>query len=484
MRRIVLTLVWVVVALSAISASSAASLDSYISKPNRATTKCDDATFIRRTYLLLTGELPKRNDVEAFLSDGSSKKRAELVDRLLEYDGHIRYMQMRWGDILRIKSEFPSNLWPNGVQAYNQWVYRHLLNNTPYNEMVRELLISTGSNFKDPAVNFYRAFLERTPKAIYDNINLLFLGRRSCTDNGYDCLSQIKYKSTKEWKEEIIYLNVNGMKSTPNVTLADGTKLSLPERGDWRVPYVEWLTSQDQFAAVQVNRLWFWIFGRGLVDEVDDWRADNPASEPKLLKHLTEVYKKSGYDTRAMLRYILNSECYEAEAKMGTMFEPRRLPAETIVDALADITGVSQRYMSRVPEPFTFYPVNCRSRDLGDATVSSSELELFGKVSRDVSLESQRNSEITSRQLLYLMNSSELESSIKKSPLFKEISNVNLPLEEAINMAALEILSRRATQEEIDLFTQDFSRRQLKRPTAAADLIWIMVNSNEFLYIY
>ena len=80
---------------------------------------------------------------------------------------------MRWGDILRIKSEFPSNPWPNGVQAYNRWVYEHLLRNTPYDVMVRELLLSQGSNFRSAAVNFYRGFQKRTPENFYKNFTLI-----------------------------------------------------------------------------------------------------------------------------------------------------------------------------------------------------------------------------------------------------------------------------------------------------------------------
>ncbi len=480
LKRLTLTLL----TLCAISVAKANPMDSYISKANQAGELCQDATFIRRSYLLLTGELPPRDRVVEFIESRSKQKRSELIDQLLEMDGHIRYMQMRWGDILRIKSEFPSNLWPNGVQAYNQWLYHHLLHNTPYDVMVRDLLISTGSNFKSPAVNFYRAFLERTPQIIYGNINLLFLGQRSCSDNGHECFSQICYKSTKEWKEEIIYLNVNGMTSTPEVKLADGTRLTLPDRGDWRVPYVEWLTSQERFASVMVNRLWFWIFGKGLVNESDDWREDNPPAEAKLLRHLTQYYIKSGYDSKKLLRYMLNSRCYQAEAKEGSLFEARRLPAEVIVDAIADITGHSDSYQSRVPEPFTFYPPKTRSRDLGDATVSSSALELFGKVSRDISLESQRNNSITSRQLLYLMNSSELEKQIKNSPLSKRLQSTEITSQQMVQEAMLEILSRPATKEEESLFIENFTKRNATRMMEVSDLIWVLMNSNEFLYIY
>ncbi len=480
-RDLLLTIVVMIMANAPIIASP---LDAQISKSNRAQTPCSDATFIRRSYLLLTGELPPTKVVESFLDNKNAKKRATLIDELLDSEGYIRYAQMRWGDILRIKSEFPSNLWPNGVQAYNQWLYHHIMNNTPYNDMVRDLLISTGSNFKDPEVNFYRAFLNRTPEAIYENINLLFLGQRSCSDNGYECFSQIKYKSTKEWKEEIIYLDVNNPRPAPAITLADKSQIKLSTRTDWRVPYVDWLTSQEQFAAVMVNRAWYWIFGKGLVDEPDDWRADNLPSEPKLLKHLTSYFIKSGYDIKALMSYILNSECYSANAQYGSLFEPRRLPAEVIVDALADVTGFSDTYQSRVPEPFTYYPPKSRSRDIGDATVSSSALELFGKPSRDVSLESQRNNAITSRQLLYLMNSSELESQIRRSQLLASMKNKNLTPKAMVDKVMLTTLARRATVDEVAMFEEYARQSGVTLAQILPDIIWVAINSNEFLYIY
>jgi hypothetical protein len=159
-----------------------------------ASVRCSDEVFLRRAYLTVTGALPTPQQAVEFIEDQSSNKREVLIDKLLESELGLRYMQMRWGDILRIKSEFPSNLWPNGVQAYNRWIYEQLMNNVPYDKMVRSLLLSTGSNFRSPAANFYRGFQTRNSKNIYDNINLLFLGNRECYDNGNICFSQIKYK--------------------------------------------------------------------------------------------------------------------------------------------------------------------------------------------------------------------------------------------------------------------------------------------------
>ena len=271
-----------------------------------ASNQCRDEVFLRRAYLTVTGALPSPQECERFLDDKRSDKRERLINRLLDREIATQYTLMHWGDILRIKSEFPSNLWPNGVQAYNRWIYERLLNNVPYDEMVRELLLSSGSNFRSPAVNFYRGFQERSPENYYANINLLFLGNRDCRDDGYLCFSQIKFKSTKEWKEEIIYIDYRKELPWQQIKLADGTILKPDYNTDWRESYVNWLTSPNnrRFAEVLVNRMWFWVFGKGIVHEPDDWREDNLPSDPALLKELTDFFVESKYDMKALMKKI------------------------------------------------------------------------------------------------------------------------------------------------------------------------------------
>ena len=445
-----------------------------------ASERCSDEIFLRRAYLTVTGALPTPSECVDFFEDSNPNKREVLIDRLIKSELGLKYMQMRWGDILRIKSEFPSNLWPNGVQAYNRWIYEQLMNNVPYDKMVRGLLLSSGSNFRSPAANFYRGFQKRSSRNFYDNINLLFLGNRECDDNGNICFSQIKFKSTKEWKEEIVYLDIHKKVPYQDIELEDGTMFKLRADSDWREPYVNWLTSDRnrRFAEVMANRMWFWVFGRGIVHEPDNWTEENRPVDPELLNSLTDYFIASKYDMQALLKRILLSEQFNSVDD----FVPQRLPAEVIVDALASVTGVWSTYTSRVPEPFTFYPPRTRATHLGDATVSSSELELFGKVSRDVSLESQRNNGITSRQLLYLMNSSELEGRIRKSQILQRIYVNSANIEQLADSITLLVLSRRATADEVAMYSDYMAKNELPLMEVAIDIMWMQLNSNEFLY--
>ena len=446
--------------------------------------QCSDEVFLRRTYLVLTGRLPKANKAEQFLQSVSPAKKSLLIDSLLDSEEYVSYTVMRWGDILRIKSEFPSNLWPNGVQAYNRWLYEQVSANVPYDEFVRRLLLSQGSNFRSPAVNFYRAFLKKTPENIYQNVNILFLGDRNSKDEGAICFEQIKYKSTKEWKEEIIYLDLEQKAKKKTVEISDNNNIRLLEGEDWREAYTDWLTNPQnrRFAEVMTNRLWFWVFGKGIVHEPDDWGTHNPPSNKILLDYLTNQFIASGYDTKALLKLFLNSGIYQSKHAPEGFFMAQRLPAEVLVDALADLTGISDEYRSRVPEPFTYYPQGTRSVDLGDATVSSSALELFGRVSRDISLESQRNSTITARQLLYLMNARELEDRIRKSNTLTELCKQQKNIPDLCRAITLMTLSRYPTNEEITLYRQYAQEHKLSLRNLASDIMWTQINSIEFLY--
>jgi hypothetical protein len=174
---------------------------------------CSDAVFLRRAYLDVIGTLPTADEARAFLTDPSLNKRRALVEQLLERDEFADYWAMKWSDLLRIKAEFPVNLWPNAAQAYHRWLRASLRDNKPYDRFVRELLTSNGSNFRVGPVNFYRAIQDRTPEGIATAVALTFMGTRAenWPSNPLAGMavffSQISYKPTREWKEEVVYWN-------------------------------------------------------------------------------------------------------------------------------------------------------------------------------------------------------------------------------------------------------------------------------------
>ena len=115
-----------------------------------------DAVFLRRIYQDLTGSVPGIQASKAFIKDKSPAKRAKLIDSLLKTERYNEYWTLKYCDLLRVKSEFPINLWPNATQAYHRWIYNAVKSNMPYDKFARKLLLSSGSNFRNPEVNFYR----------------------------------------------------------------------------------------------------------------------------------------------------------------------------------------------------------------------------------------------------------------------------------------------------------------------------------------
>ncbi|MBM3790383.1 MAG: DUF1549 domain-containing protein [Acidobacteria bacterium] len=132
----------------------------------RPANPCSDAVFLRRAYLDVIGTLPTSAEAGSFLQDRSPDKRRALIDQLLRRDEFADYWAMKWGDLLRIKAEFPINLRPNAVQAYHRWVRTCIHQNVPYDRFVREMLTSNGGNFRVPPPIFAGPSRAGNPKPL------------------------------------------------------------------------------------------------------------------------------------------------------------------------------------------------------------------------------------------------------------------------------------------------------------------------------
>lgn len=405
-----------------------------------------DAVFLRRVYLDVTGTLPTAAEAREFLLDRSPQKRRLLIDRLLERDERADYWAMKWSDLLRIKAEFPINLWPNAAQAYYHWLRASMRDNKPYDRFARELLTSSGSNFRVPPVNFYRAIQSRQPTAIAQSVALALMGARAekwpkeRLAGMSAFFAKIGYKSTGEWKEEIVYFDPNidtsggtsGVAS-PAAVFPDGTAAHIPPGRDPREVFADWLIDGQNpwFARNIVNRVWCWLEGRGIIHEPDDIRPDNPPSNPELLAYLEKELAASHYDLKQVYRLILNSKTYQLssiarskrpEAEANFAYYPlRRLEAEVLIDALCQITGTTEKYSSQIPEPYTFLPEGHRSIALPDGSITSAFLETFGRPPRDTGLESERNNKVTASQRLHMLNSSHIQRKLEQGPRMQEL---------------------------------------------------------------
>ena len=410
---------------------------------------CPDAVFVRRVFLDTIGTLPTPPEVRAFLADQAPDKRVRLIDSLLTRNEFAEYLGLRWGDLLRVKSEFPSNLWPNAVQAYDRWIRDSFLANKPYDQFVRELLTASGSNFRSPPANFYRAFLERSPQRIAENVALLFMGLRLDGKSGLSeaqvlglsaFFAQLGYKNTDEWKEEIVFFNPAGKlvdaktQAAVSPTVPAGRPPRLAPDTDPRIAFADWLTSPANpwFARCMANRVWYWLLGRGIVHEPDDMRPANQPWSPALLAYLEKELSGHQYDLKHVYRLILNSKTYQLSAKPNpwnvadtagfSHYRIRRLDAEVLLDAINQVLGTGEKYSSEIPEPFTFLPFDQRAIALADGSIESTFLELFGRPPRNSSFESERTAMPSVFQAQHLLNASHIQKKIEQSLVIRQLA--------------------------------------------------------------
>ncbi len=461
---------------------------------------CSDAVFLRRAYLDVIGTLPTVQEVRSFLADENPDKRAALIDALMEREEFADYWSLKWCDILRVKSEFPINLWPNAVQAYHRWIRDAVKSNMPYDRFVRALLTSSGSNFRVPPVNFYRAVQGRDPAAIAEAVALTFMGVR--LDGWPDdrrkematFFSRIAYKKTGEWKEEIVCLNPE-ITDKLDAVFPDGRAVRIERGQDPRDVFADWLITPENpwFARNIANRVWAWLMGRGIIHEPDDIRPDNPPANPELLAYLEKEFVAAQYDLRYLFRLVLNSRTYQQSsiprsdrpeaAALFAFYPVRRLDAEVLIDALCGIGGTGESYSSPIPEPFTFIPEHQRTIALADGSITSSFLEMFGRPTRDTGMESERNNQPSDAQRLYLLNSSDVQRRIERSPLWKQIfASAKRNPRNLVQSVYMGILSRPPTLSEQAAALAYARNAGLPPKQAAEDLAWALINSKEFLY--
>ncbi len=460
---------------------------------------CSDAAFLRRVYFDVIGTLPTAEEVQSFLDDRAPDKRSVLIDQLLERPEFADYWAMKWCDLLRVKAEFPINLWPNGAQAYHRWIQTSIKENMPYDRFVRELLTACGSNFRTPQVNFFRALQSKEPESIAKAVALVFMGVRAENWPKEQLagmavfFSQVGFKPTREWKETIVVFDPRATKPPedgppPVAIFPDGTKPTLPPGQDPREVFADWLIDAENpwFARHIVNRVWYWLIGRGIVHEPDDIRPDNPPQNLELLNFLAEELVQADYDLKHIYRLILNSTTYQlscipkgdgSEAAANFACYPlRRLDAEVLLDALCQITGTTESYSSMIPEPFTFIPEKQRSIKLPDGSITSSVLEMFGRPPRDTGLESERNNRFTAAQALHLLNSTHILKKIREGPKIQDLLT-STDSEQLADTLYMTILSRPPTPDE-----QADAGWQVNSHRGAENLVWALFNSEEFLF--
>jgi hypothetical protein len=467
--------------------------------------RCSDSEFIRRVSLDVTGLLPTVEATGKFLADQSETKRSQLIDRLLESPEHAKFMALKWGDALRIKA---TNVSSPGVFKYHRWLVRAFEQNVPYDDFARQLLTSTGSTLESPPANYFRT--AATTRDTTESTAQVFLGARlecaRCHNHPHERWTQDNYyglgsffhrvqrDNTNRANEQFISVGTQGEVTQPRT--GQTMKPWLPGTGeieiaadlDRRHVFADWLTdvANPYFARVEANRLWSQMMGRGIVEPIDDFRDSNPPSNAELLNALADDFASHGFDRRHLLRVILNSETYQrsSESQPGNEDDdryfshyPRRLlSAEQLLDAICDVTQVEERFGS--------LPAGTRATQLPSPDFGKEFLTVFGQPERKSVCRCERSADLNLTQALQIANGTFLDGRLTNgNNRTRRLLKENVPLRAIVEDCYLAAMSRTPTDDEFSRFQQFVERRaDSSIEVALEDLLWALLNSNEFLF--
>lgn len=481
--------------------------------------RADDSTFLRRVYLDTLGVLPTADEARRFLDDASADKRSRLIDDLLRRPEFADFWAQKWSDLLHNEER---TLDPKGVKAYHLWLRRQMAEDVPLNEFARAVLSGLGSTYSEPGASFYRAV--REPEARAEAAAQAFLGIRlqcaKCHNHPFDRWTQDDYYGFTALFSRIDYRIVENRRPDSNdhhhfdgeqIVFESRTgELKHPRNGEVVAPRLlgdtrsvpaddrirslgDWVAdpANPYFARTQVNRVWYHLFGRGIVEPNDDFRLANPPAHPELLDALTRDFIASGFSLRHTARLILNSRTYQSASQPNESNADdeahfaratiRPLEAEQLYDAIAAVLGASAG--------FDGYPAGLRAGQLPEAPAASRRkdgdgarfLKLFGKPDRLLSCECERSGDTTVMQAAQLLTGGLLQRMLAedKNRIGAAISS-GASDEAIIRELYLHGLARHPREGELAAAAKRIASADSRR-AGLEDVAWGLINSKEFL---
>ena len=472
---------------------------------------CDDATFIRRVSIDITGRLPAVAEVEQFLADKDPGKRDRLVDRLVDSPGYADYFSNKWATVLRNKRR-------NGTDVpytykFHGWIRRAFRENIPYDQFVRGVLTATGDPETHPPVAWYREV--RTSTQQMEDVAQLFLGMRmacaKCHHHPFERWSQQDYYGFEAFfsqvglknskfnqnvnQPDMVYLKTSAPSSKNPRSLEDvkptglgAQPLDISPYEDARQYLVDWMAAPENpyFAKALVNRYWKHFFGRGIVDPEDDLRVTNPPSNPELLDALAKHFLDHRFDLKDLVRTICKSSAYQLSSQPTennktdqqnfSSFYPRRLTAEVLYDAVNAVADT--------PSNFGTIPQGTTAVQLPDNGFNNYFLEVFGKPEAESACECERSVEANLSQSLHLLNSGDVQNRLQNGQgrAARFTREPDRPDAEKVRELYLAAFAREPRSEESEFIRSRIAEYQNKQQ-AWEDVIWAILNAREFQFV-
>lgn len=470
---------------------------------------CSDAEFLRRASLDALGVLPTPDEAKAVLTAGTGFDRRALIDRLLDRPEFADYWANKWADLLRPN---PDRVGVKSVLTLDEWLRASFRADKPYDQFVREILLTEGSNHRDGPAVVYRD--RREPPELTTMFSQLFLGTR------LEC-AKCHHHPNEKWSQDDFYqfaaffgpVKQKGAGLSPPISAGretfyftpggavkhpvtgevmppkapDGPLLKPAGGEDPRVALADWLTSTNNpfFARAAVNRVWATFFGRGLVEPVDDFRSSNPCVNGPLLDALAADFAANGYRLKQLVRAILGSRLYQlsstpndtnlADTKNFSRAYRRRLPAEVLLDAVNDATGVPDSFAASAP--------GTRAMQTWSYKIESPFMDAFTRPNPSSDPPCERDRQMSVVQSLHLMNAQNLQAKLGNAGgRVRHLAESGKSPEEVVRDLYLATLSRPPSETELRVATGAFSAKDASRQTATEDVFWALLNSPEFVF--
>jgi hypothetical protein len=463
----------------------------------------DDETFLRRAYLDLIGLVPTAEEYQRFTSSTAPGKREQLIDELLARPEFVDMWVMKWAELLEIRTTNELNR--KAALLYFDWLKSKITSNVPVDQMIRELLSSTGSSFTSPAVNYY--VTERNPQKITENVAQVFMGMRiqcaQCHNHPFDrwtlddyygfasFFAQIGDKQGEDPRERIVFNRGGGDVKHPVTGKALPPKFlggPAPEIGsrDRREVLAEWLASPQNpyFATNLANIVWAHFFGRGIIHEVDDVRVSNPPANPELLAELGKRFTDSHYDFKQLVRDICMSRTYQLASETNdsnagdernfSHSSVRRIRAEVLLDVISEATETKNK--------FPGMPLGARAVQVPDGNTTNYFLTTFGRSTRESVCECAVRMEPNLSQALHLLNGDTVQNRIREGKLIERRLAEKKSPEEILDELYVRTLTRHPTDEERSALSAALAGDANQQKQQLEDVYWALLNSREFLF--
>ena len=464
----------------------------------------DDESFLRRVFLDVIGLPPTLEERERFLSDKRADKRALLIDELLSRREFTGMWVMKWAELLQIRTfnNGPQQVSYKAALNYYQWLRERIAGNTPFNELVRQILSAKGGTFSSPATNYFQ--IEQDTLKLTENTAQVFMGTRiqcaQCHNHPFDrwtmddyygfaaFLAQVKRKPAEDPRERIVF-DADGEVQHPV------TKRSMPPKflggpqpdlngRSRRDALAAWIASPDNpwFARNVVNIIWAHFLGAGIVEPVDDIRISNPPSNPELLDALAEKFVSYDFDFRKVVRDICNSRTYQLSTRTNGSNATdtrnfshamiRRVRAEVLLDCISQVTAT--------PNKFKGLPLGARAVQIADGNTTNYFLTTFGRATRATVCSCEVKMEPNLSQALHLLNGDTTQQRIRQGKVVENLLKQNKPPREIIRTLYLATLSREPQDMEMEKLLASVPEKAPRE--ALEDIFWALLNSKEFIF--